>query len=120
MRGKRFLVSVLLLGLLPGAVVGLGMAQDEGSETGAAPQALVGATFTYQGRLNKGGSPHTGQCDFRLSLHDALSDGNQVGDTQTIAGVDVEQGLFTVVVNAGNEFGDGAFTETERRDESVG
>ncbi|MGD8599457.1 MAG: tail fiber domain-containing protein [Anaerolineae bacterium] len=109
MRGKRLLVSVLLLGLMLGAVVGLSMAQDEESETSAAPQAPVGTAFTYQGRLSKGGSPYTGQCDFRLSLHDALSEGNQVGSAQTIAGVDVEQGLFTVALNSGNEFGDGAF-----------
>lgn len=114
MRGKRFLVSVLLLGLMLGAVAGLSMAQGVGSEGGAAPRALVGTAFTYQGRLNKGGSPYTGQCDFRLSLHDALSEGNQVGNTQTIAGVDVEHGLLTLALNSGNELGDGAFNGDRR------
>jgi hypothetical protein len=114
MRGRRFLVSVLLLGLMLGAVVGLSMAQSVGSEIGAAPQALVGAAFTYQGRLDNGGSPYTGQCDFRFSLHDALSGGNQVGNTQTIAGVDVDAGLFTVALNSGGQFGDSAFNGQAR------
>jgi hypothetical protein len=114
MRGKRFLVSLLLLGLMLGAVVGLSMAQDVGSGGGAAPQALVGTAFTYQGRLDKGGSPYTGQCDFRFSLHDALSGGSQVGNTQAIAGVDVDAGLFTVALNSGGQFGDSAFNGQAR------
>jgi hypothetical protein len=114
MRGKWLLVTVILLGLMLGAVVGLSLAQGVGSEDGAAPQALVGTAFTYQGRLNKGGSPYTGQCDFRFSLHDALSDGNQVGNTQTLAGVDVDAGLFTVALNSGGQFGDSAFNGQAR------
>jgi hypothetical protein len=109
MRGKWFLVSVLLLGLMLGALVGLSMAQGVGSEAGAAPQAPAGTGFTYQGKLDKGGSPYTGQCDFRFLLWDALNDGAQVGGTQTIGGVDVEDGLFTVALNSGNQFGDDAF-----------
>jgi hypothetical protein len=94
--------------------VGLSMAQDAPPEGGAVPRALVGTAFTYQGRLNKGGSPYTGQCDFRFSLHDALSGGNQVGNTQTIGGIDVEQGLFTVALNSEGQFGDSAFNGQAR------
>ena len=81
MRGKGFLVSVLLLGLMLGAAVGLSMAQDEGSEAGAAPQALVGTAFTYQGRLTDGGIPANGAYDFGFVLQDAPSYGNQVAST---------------------------------------
>jgi hypothetical protein len=109
MRSKWLLVSVLLLGLLLGATAGLSMARGRESGSGAAPQALLGTGFTYQGKLNRGGSPHTGTCDLRFSLHDAQDLGSQIGSPQTIAGVNVEDGLFTVVVNSGNEFGIDAF-----------
>ncbi len=109
MRGKWLVVSVLLLGLMLGAVAGLGLAQGREPGGAAAPQALAGTGFTYQGNLNRGGSPYDGTCDFQFSLHDDPGDGAQIGSTQTIAGVDVDAGLFTVVVNGGNEFGAGAF-----------
>jgi hypothetical protein len=109
MRGKWMAVTVLALGLLLGLIAGQGEAQDTAPQEATAPQDLVGMAFTYQGKLNKGGSPHTGTCSFRFSLHDALSGGSQIGITQTVGGVDVVDGLFTVAVNDGSEFGGGPF-----------
>jgi hypothetical protein len=114
MRGKWLVVTVLLLGVMLGAVVGLSMAQGMEAEGGAAPQALVGTGFTYQGRLNKGGNPHNGSCDFQFSLHDSVADGSQLGITQTIPTVDVVDGLFTVVLNGGGQFGGSAFNGEAR------
>jgi hypothetical protein len=103
MRGKRLLVSVLLLGLMLGAVVGLSMAQGEGAEGGAAPQALVGMGFTYQGRLTDGGIPANGAYDFGFVLQDAPSSGNQVASTY-VQDVEVTEGLFTVELDFGQVF----------------
>lgn len=114
MRGKWPLVSVLLLGLMLGATAGLSMAQRRESEGGAGPQALIGTGFTYQGKLNRGGSPYTGQCDFKFSLHTAASNGGQLGITQTITAVNVHAGLFSVAVNSEGEFGDSPFSDEAR------
>ncbi|MBI1882410.1 MAG: hypothetical protein HYR94_29910 [Chloroflexi bacterium] len=78
------------------------------ADIGAA--AVQGTAFTYQGQLKRSGSPHNGACDFRFSLYDAASGGAQVGSTQTINGVNVVNGLFTVLI----DFGAAAFTGDAR------
>lgn len=79
-----------------------------GADIGAA--AAQGTAFTYQGQLKRSGSPHNGTCSFRFSLFDAASGGTQVGSTQTINGVNVVNGLFTVLI----DFGAGPFTGDAR------
>jgi hypothetical protein len=75
----------------------------------------VGTAFTYQGRLLKDGNPVTDTCDFKFSLWDAAGSGNpptggtQIGGTQTVSPVTVDDGLFTVQLNGGGEFGTSAF-----------
>src|ERR1035441_1766216 len=62
-----------------------------------APQASTfaqGTAFTYQGRLLDTGSPANGNYDMRFYLRDALSAGNPVGATNTVAPVAVSNGLF--------------------------
>jgi hypothetical protein len=103
MRRKLLLMSVLLLGLMPGAFVGLSMAQDEDSEAGASPQALVGTAFTYQGRLTDGGIPANGAYDFGFVLQDAPSYGSQVASTY-VQDVEVTEGLFSVELDFGQVF----------------
>ena len=39
------------------------------------PVALLGTAFTYQGRLQQGGGPVDGACDFQFSLWDAATVG---------------------------------------------
>src|SRR5581483_11520541 len=70
----------------------------------------VGTSFTYQGELKQSGAPVNGTCDIQFSLFDALTGGTQIGSTQTIGGVSVANGLFTV----GLEFGPGAFNGDAR------
>src|SRR6058998_3090639 len=58
--------------------------------------------FRYQGQLNDGGIPATGSYDFQFYLRDALTGGNPVGTTNTLAPVGVTNGLFAVTLDFGN------------------
>ena len=106
-----FLVVFVLLFASTGAV-----AQ---SPEPAAPQAPLGTGFTYQGQLKNAGGPVNGTCDLQFSLWDAAGSGSpptggtQIGITQSLVAT-VTNGLFTVVLNAGNEFGGTAFTGEAR------
>lgn len=86
---------------------------------GPQPQAAasnVPNTFTYQGQLkSSGGAPVNSLCNLQFSLWDSLSDlSGQVGGAQTINGVSVSNGLFTVVLNTANEFGGNPFDGNAR------
>lgn len=81
------------------------------------PQTPLGAGFTYQGMLKHLGHPVTGSYDMRFGL---WGDPNseeadyRFGSTQTIFAVDVNDGLFTVLINNENQFGQGVFEEFAR------
>jgi hypothetical protein len=66
--------------------------------------------FTYQGRLNSGGAPASGQYEVSFALYDAATNGNVVGTPITLAPVAVSNGLFTATL----DFGIGAFTGAKR------
>jgi len=79
--------------------------------------------FTYQGRLLDSSMPPTGSYDFQFSLWDTLADGTQVGTTQTVTGVAVTGGIFTVKLDFGTTaFSDGGtrFLEIEVKPASGG
>jgi len=59
------------------------------------------STFTYQGRLNDGGTAATGNYDLQFALWDSLSGGAQIGSTLTISTVAVNNGTFTVTLDFG-------------------
>jgi hypothetical protein len=102
MMNKIRIVSVVgVLALLLAPLVQPGLAQEP------APQGtpLAGA-ITYQGQLNRGGSPVNSTCNLRFSLYDAAAGGLQVGSTLTRSGVTLANGLFTV---ADLDFGSDAF-----------
>jgi hypothetical protein len=63
-----------------------------------------GTAFTYQGRLNDQGSPANGRYDLRFAIYDAVTNGIQQGNTITNAATPVSNGVFTVVLNFGNQF----------------
>jgi len=63
-----------------------------------------GTAFTYQGRLNDGTSPANGSYDLRFALYDAASSGAQQGNALTNVATGVSNGLFTVVLDFGNQF----------------
>ncbi|MGH2522846.1 MAG: hypothetical protein ACRDH2_10125, partial [Anaerolineales bacterium] len=76
--------------------------------------APLGAGFTYQGQLKQNGSAVNATCDFQFGLFDAASAGAQIGSTQTVSSVSVSNGLFSVALNAADEFGSGAFAGDAR------
>ena len=66
----------------------------------------LGTAFSYQGSLTENGNAATGNYDMQFYLRDAVSGGNPVGTTNTLAPVSASNGLFTVVL----DFGTGIFT----------
>ena len=87
---------------------------------GAAAAAPLGHGFTYQGQLQQGGVPVTGTVSLAFRLWDAAGSGTpptggtQIGDTQWLANVPVTGGVFSVVLNAGDQFGGSAFNGQAR------
>src|SRR5262245_34675610 len=70
----------------------------------AAAAQPLGTAFTYQGELIRGGSPVTASCDFRFMLMNAPSGGMQQGPMNTISFVPVSGGVFTVMLDFGDQF----------------
>ncbi len=66
----------------------------------AGAQTPLGTTFTYQGQLKSGGSPATGNFDMEFRLFDDPAGGAPLA-TQTLPGVGVANGLFTVQLDFG-------------------
>lgn len=67
-------------------------------------------SFTYQGRLTDGGNPANGSYDIQVKLFDALTGGTQIGATNSLNGVAVSGGVFTVTL----DFGAAAFPGANR------
>ena len=65
-----------------------------------------GTAFTYQGRLNNGGSPANGLYDFRFKLYTDPFGSFQVGSSYLTNAIPTTNGLFTTTV----DFGAGIFT----------
>lgn len=80
----------------------------------------MGHGFTYQGQLSQAGVPVSGAVSLRFSLWDAAgagsppTGGTQLGSTQTLTNVAVSGGVFSVVLNGGDEFGAQAFSGEAR------
>jgi len=74
----------------------------------------LGTGFTYQGQLKYSGQPADGGYDLRFTLWDSSDAGMQVGGVDCHDDVTVINGLFTVELNAGGEFGPSAFTGAAR------
>ena len=91
----------------PHFVLGLALLASLNPQLSAFAQ---GTAFTYQGRLLDTSSPANGNYDMRFYLRDALSGGNPVGATNTLAPVAVSNGLFTVVL----DYGSGIFSGPAR------
>ena len=114
MKFKAFWFNAVCLGVV--FIMTAGVVLARGSQLGStsAPAAVdvtLGTGFTYQGQLNSDGAPYTGVCDMQFGLWDDVSAGAQQGITQTVT-ISVTNGLFTVLLNGGNEFGANAFNGT--------
>ena len=80
----------------------------------AAPLAAqTGRAFTFQGRLDQAGQPFNGPVNLLFDLYDADAGGNSIG-SQSLNGVAIIDGLFTVKLNSSGEFGSGAFVGERR------
>ncbi len=91
---KRLIITIILINLF--ALVAVAQSNE----------------FTYQGRLLDNSLPPTANYDFEFSLWDALANGTQAGTTQTVTGVAVANGIFTVRLNFGAQFpGDARFLQ---------
>ena len=108
-RTTPWLVTLtLLIALLAQAQAGLAQGpQPRG------PNVAQGNAISYQGQLKRDGSQYSGTCDFRFGLWDALNGGSQQGTTQSAAAVEVNNGLFGVSLDFGNQFkGEARWLET--------
>jgi len=112
MKGKRTMVGSILAMLLLALAAGLTLAQEPQPPGESVQlqgdmgiQAALGTAFTYQGQLRRDGNLVNGACDFRFTLWDAETGGNQIGPNQEKTNVPVTNGLFTVQL----DFGAGAF-----------
>jgi hypothetical protein len=81
--------------------------------------APLGTGFTYQGQLKKVGVPVNAHppgdgCDFRFTLWSDSEEGTPFGQAQNFIDQDVTNGLFTLTLNEGNEFGPSAFNGDAR------
>ena len=104
------LAVALALALLGVSSFGLSaVVGAQGPDGGISAQSPVGTAFTYQGRLNDGGSPANGTYDFLFYMYDAPSDGNFLSN-YGVPDLTVTDGYFTVQL----DFGSSAFTGEAR------
>jgi hypothetical protein len=102
----RLILSLVVIVVLLTSVGGA--TAHQGANAPAAPQAVVGTGFTFQGQLKNAGATVTGNCDMTFKLYDAAVTGAQIGSTIT-ATVPVSNSLFTVMLNTNSEYGANAF-----------
>lgn len=93
-RKTLYLLACALATLVFGAVI----AEAQGPQGGGTHKvaANAGTAFTYQGQLKKSGGLVNSTCAFNVGLWDDPSAGTQQGFTQTLSGVSVTSGLFTI------------------------
>jgi hypothetical protein len=89
-------------------------AQDTPPMSPDAPTALqLGTQITYQGQLQRSGAAYTGSCAMEFRLFDAATGGVQAGPTLTSTAVTVNNGIFAVGLDFGNQFtGDARWLQT--------
>jgi hypothetical protein len=89
MSSKKVLQFILLISML---LICFGSAAAQATE------------FTYQGRLLFGDVPANGSYDFEFALFDADTSGTQLGSTFPLSAVNVNNGVFSVRIDFGNQF----------------
>lgn len=66
-----------------------------GTSLSLAPAARAQSSMTYQGVLRNADSLYNGSADVQFAVFSAAAAGSQIGATATVAGVAVQDGLFT-------------------------
>ena len=69
------------------------------------PADAQSTAFTYQGSLDDAGAPASGLHDFRFRLFSVASGGTPIGSTLCVDNVSVVEGVFTVQLDFGAQFG---------------
>lgn len=80
-------------------------------------QVSLPASFVYQGVVNADGAPLNGSANLTFSLWSdpvSVSVANRLGMAQTITGVPISNGRFTVELNASGQFSANAFSGDAR------
>ena len=99
------LATVLTLGWVAAALAD----QSAGTPGSAAITAPMGRAITYQGKVDKNGTPVNGTCNFKFHLYDALALGNEINAPGvTLLAQTVTNGLFTVSLDFGANAFDGS------------
>ncbi len=109
MKQKMMYMVVLMAAVCAGLILTFlsaqrTQAQGETPQTPTETDVALGTAFTFQGRLDNGGSPANGNYDLQFLLFNAASGGTQVGSTLTKSTVTVTSGLFTVSLDFGSLF----------------
>ena len=87
---------------------------------GVATAEPLGTAFLYQGQLKETGIPLSETLTMRFSLWDAVGVGSppvggiQIGASQIVTNILIENGLFTVSLNSASQFGATAFNGEKR------
>lgn len=71
-------------------------------------QHALGTAFTYQGQLLSKGNPVDGTCDLLFSLYGEEEEGEAIAGPLNKSLVRVENGLFTTVLDFGDDPYDGS------------
>ena len=122
-------IAGLASGLFDGRVLAVQEQPVIALDQDAVAQTAVTTTFAFQGRLQKGNKTFGGECAMQFGLWDAATGGAQLGNTLSFDAVEVENGLFTVRLDFGDQFtgserwletavqcpGDGGYTKLEPR-----
>lgn len=97
---------VLLLGLLLSFQANPVRGQEalDTPQGADAADAVLSTAFSYQGRLQRDGTPYTGTCDFQFGIWDTATAGSQEGNLLTLNALSVNDGLFTANLDFGNQF----------------
>ncbi len=99
MKPKRSFCVSAVLALLASLAIGVVGASSASDELGLA--APAGTAFSYQGQLRDGSGPVNATCDLQFTLWDAGEDGAQVGNTNLLEGMLLQDGLFTARLDFG-------------------
>ncbi len=108
MKSKFAVFSFVALAALFTLTMGLTWAQASQPPQVTSPESFLSSAFTYQGKLQRGGTPFDGTCDMAFRLYEATSAGNELGVITTT--VPISNGLFTISL----DFGASAFTSSMR------
>jgi hypothetical protein len=91
------------------------------AQEGGGPRAALGSSFTHQGRLIINEVPADGAYDFQFALFDVSVGGVATHTMPPLLGVDVHNGLYSVLLDFGNAFdGDATWLDIQAKPSSGG